>query len=94
MRLYPPEATGSAYPRGEDENGINESNTSEVEIRLDRRWESNVAVEEADRFPLFLAQTNYYEVIVGPGECLYIPAGWWHYVESLTASSSVSFWWN
>ena len=94
VRLYPPEATESAYPRGEDENGINESNTSEVEIRLDRRWESNVAVEEADRFPLFLAQTNYYEVIVGPGECLYIPAGWWHYVESLTASSSVSFWWN
>ena len=94
VRLYPPAATESVYPRGDDENGINESNTSEVEIRLNRGQEGNVAVEEADRFPLFLAQKDYYEVIVGPGECLYIPAGWWHYIESLTASYSVSFWWN
>lgn len=94
VRLYAPEATGSMYPRGEDENGINESNTSEVEIRLDRRQASNVAMEDTERFPLFIAQKNYYEVIVGPGECLHIPAGWWHYIESLTASYSVSFWWN
>jgi hypothetical protein len=94
VRLYPPEATESVYPRGVDENGINESNTSEVEIRLDHERESNVAVEEQERFPLFLAQKGYREVIVGPGECLYIPAGWWHYIESLTASYSVSFWWN
>lgn len=94
VRLYPPEATESIYPRGEDENCINESNTSEVEIRLDRRQTSNIVVEDAERFPFFAAQTNYYEGIVGPGECLYIPAGWWHYIESLTASYSVSFWWN
>jgi hypothetical protein len=94
VRLYPPEATESVYPRGVDENGINESNTSEVEIRLDDKRESNVAAEEGERFPLFLAQEGYYEAIVGPGECLYIPAGWWHYIESLTASYSVSFWWN
>ena len=94
VRLYPPEATGSVYPRGVDENGINESNTSEVDIRLDRTQTSNVAVEEAHRFPMFFAQTDLREVIMGPGECLYIPAGWWHYIESLTASYSVSFWWN
>ena len=94
VRLYPPEATESVYPRGVDENGINESNTSGVEIRLDRRQPSNVAVEDADRFPMFLAQKHYCEVIVCPGQCLYIPAGWWHYIESLTASYSVSFWWN
>lgn len=94
VRLYPPTATESIFPRGEDENGINESNTSEVEIRLDRTQPSNVAVADADRFPLFIAEENYYEAVVGPGECLYIPAGWWHYIESLTASYSVSFWWN
>lgn len=94
VRLYPPEATGSLYPRGVDENGINESNTSEVEIRLDCREGSNVAVENEEKFPLFIAEKGYLEVIVGPGECLYIPAGWWHYIESLTASYSVSFWWN
>lgn len=94
VRLYPPEATESVYPRGEDENGINESNTSSVEIKLDCRHANNVAVQDAESFPLFLGQTNYHEVVVGPGECLYIPAGWWHYIESLTPSSSVSFWWN
>lgn len=94
VRLYPPEVTESVYPRGEDENGINESNTSNVEIRLNRRQASNVVVEDGESFPLFTAQTNYHEAIVGPGECLYIPAGWWHYIESLTASYSVSFWWN
>lgn len=94
VRSYPPAATESVYPRGDDENGINESNTSEVEIRIDRTQPNNVVVEDAESFPLFLAQTNYYEAIVGPGECLYIPAGWWHYIESLTASYSVSFWWN
>jgi lysine-specific demethylase 8 len=94
VRLYPPEATETVYPRGEDENGINESNTSSVEIKLDHRQANNVAVQDAESFPLFLAQTNYHEVVVGPGECLYIPAGWWHYIESLTPSSSVSFWWN
>jgi hypothetical protein len=94
VRLYPSEATESVYPRGIDENGINESNTSEVEIRLDHERVGNVTVEEEERFPLFLAQSGYREAIVGPGECLYIPAGWWHYIESLTASYSVSFWWN
>lgn len=94
VRLYPPEATESVYPRGVDENGINESNTSEVEIRLDQERSSNIMVEEEERFPLFLTQTDYREAIVGPGECLYIPAGWWHYIESLTTSYSVSFWWN
>jgi hypothetical protein len=44
-------------------------------------------------FPGF-AQAEYVECVLGPGECLYLPPGWWHYVRSLTASFSVSFWWN
>ncbi|KAK3210271.1 hypothetical protein GRF29_44g2126334 [Pseudopithomyces chartarum] len=47
----------------------------------------------AERFPLF-AGAKYSEGVLGPGECLYIPRGWWHYVQSLTTSFSVSFWWN
>ena len=42
-------------------------------------------------FPDF-KHASYVEGILGPGECLYIPLGWWHYVRSLTASFSVSFW--
>jgi len=94
VRLYPPEATESVYPRGVDENGINESNTSMVEIKFDRKASGNVTVEDGDMFPQFGEWREYREAIVGPGECLYIPAGWWHYIESLTTSYSVSFWWN
>jgi hypothetical protein len=94
VRLYPPEATESVCPRGVDENGINESNTSMVEIKFDPGVAGNVVVEDGENFPRFGEWREFREVIVGPGECLYIPAGWWHYIESLTTSYSVSFWWN
>lgn len=45
------------------------------------------------RFPRF-KDAQYIEGVLGPGECLYIPVGWWHYVESLSTSFSMSFWWN
>jgi lysine-specific demethylase 8 len=37
---------------------------------------------------------RYIEDILAPGECLYLPVGWWHYICSLTPSFSVSFWFN
>ncbi|KAF1940282.1 Clavaminate synthase-like protein [Clathrospora elynae] len=46
-----------------------------------------------DRFPGF-KDAKYMEGILGPGECLYLPVGWWHYIRSLTPSFSVSFWFN
>ncbi|KAK5015993.1 hypothetical protein LTR60_002615 [Cryomyces antarcticus] len=44
-------------------------------------------------FPLF-ATAHYVEAVLGPAELLYIPLGWWHYVQSLGTAFSVSFWWN
>jgi cupin-like protein len=44
-------------------------------------------------FPEF-AKAAYVEGILGPGDCLYLPKGWWHYVRSLSPSISVSFWWD
>ncbi|ORX95966.1 hypothetical protein BCR34DRAFT_578963 [Clohesyomyces aquaticus] len=35
---------------------------------------------------------EYVEGVLEPGECLYIPEKWWHYVRSLSPSLSVSFW--
>lgn len=49
--------------------------------------------QQKEEYPLF-AETEYLEAVLAPGECLYIPLGWWHYVESLSTSFSVSFWWN
>jgi len=53
---------------------------------------SEVVLERADlrRFPLF-GHVAPVEVIVNPGEILFIPVGWWHHVRSLDTSISVSF---
>ena len=44
-----------------------------------------------DKFPL-LAQAEYSEAILGPGDALYMPAGVWHYVRSLETSLSINYW--
>jgi len=49
--------------------------------------------EFEEEFPLF-RDAEFVEGVLGPGECLYIPVGWWHYVRSVSPSFSVSFWWN
>lgn len=79
-------------------------NTSLVDVKVWRRMRGRERGREGDndvegdeeqkkKFPEF-EKAKYQEAILGPGECLYIPLGWWHYVESVTASFSVSFWWN
>ncbi|KAL9010072.1 MAG: hypothetical protein Q9173_004948 [Seirophora scorigena] len=86
VRLYSPEQTDKLYPKGVEGGGVDMSNTSEVD--------AEASADELDaEFPLF-RQAEYVETILGEGECLYIPVGWWHYVRSLSVSFSVSFWWN
>jgi hypothetical protein len=43
-----------------------------------------------DRYPLF-RNVSSLEVVLQPGEALFIPVGWWHHVRSLDVSISVSF---
>jgi ribosomal protein L16 Arg81 hydroxylase len=43
-----------------------------------------------DRYPLF-RDASRVEVLLEPGEALFIPVGWWHHVRSLDVSISVSF---
>ena len=50
------------------------------------------AASTAARFPLF-ARAQPYDVLLGPGDAVFIPKGWWHYVRALTTSASVNFWW-
>ena len=83
VRLYAPEESGRVYPRGKEAGGVDMSNTSEVDVE---GWDE-------ERWPLF-GRARFIEGVVGEGECLYVPVGWWHYVRALTASWSVSFWWN
>ena len=107
IRLYAPDQTSFLYPHGVDEQGVDMSNTSQVDVdlfsakRQNRRQgplaDHGSVVESgsplAEKFPHF-AKAQYVEGLLGPGDSLYIPKGWWHYVESLSTSFSVSFWWN
>jgi hypothetical protein len=108
IRLYAPDQTEKLYPRGTDENGIDMSNTSCVDLdeamsmlpgispwshRDTPLSEDQARAEFEEHFPAF-KEAKYIEGVLGPGECLYLPVGWWHYVRSLTPSFSVSFWFN
>lgn len=44
-----------------------------------------------DRFPL-ARQATMIECVVNPGDMLYVPAGWYHYVRALTFSLSSNRW--
>jgi ribosomal protein L16 Arg81 hydroxylase len=52
----------------------------------------DVDVPDTEQFPLF-ASLDHWDCILEPGDMLFIPPKWWHYVKSLTVSFSVSFWW-
>ncbi len=41
-------------------------------------------------YPRFARPTRH-EIVVGPGQALFIPVGWWHCVEALETSISMSF---
>ncbi len=43
-----------------------------------------------EKYPLF-KQAKPIELILEPGEVIFIPVGWWHHVKSLDLSISVSF---
>ncbi|KAK9480214.1 hypothetical protein V1514DRAFT_325781 [Lipomyces japonicus] len=44
------------------------------------------------QFSEFPWTDGYVECILAPGDEIFVPSGWWHYVRSLTPSFSVSFW--
>jgi len=36
----------------------------------------------------------FWDALIHPGEAVFIPRGWWHYVQALEPSASISFWWD
>ena len=81
VRLYPPAARDSLYPfRSAGNTAANEY--------------SEVCCEspDAEKHPLFAGEGHYEEVLLSPGEALYIPRGWFHYVRALTSACSVNWW--
>ena len=46
---------------------------------------------ECDDVPEDFAKMEYMDVVLGPGDAVYIPQGVWHYVRGITTSFSVSY---
>jgi len=84
VRLYAQTQTAFLYQdHGQDKQAKNrlQGNLSQVDV-------GNVAL---DRFPDF-EKAKFVDAILGPGDMLYIPNRWWHYVQSLSMSCSCNFW--
>lgn len=94
VRLYPPECDAMC-PRGV-EGGVDMGNTSRVDVGVVEGWDEvtegggEISEKEAERFK----GAEYWDCVLAPGDTVYVPIGWWHYVRSLSVSFSVSFWWN
>ncbi|XP_016078214.1 PREDICTED: lysine-specific demethylase 8 isoform X2 [Miniopterus natalensis] len=79
IRLYSPQESEALYPH--DTHLLH--NTSQVDVEN----------PDLEKFPKF-AEAPFLSCILSPGELLFIPVKYWHYVRALDLSFSVSFWWS
>ncbi|KAH6660735.1 hypothetical protein BKA67DRAFT_549027 [Truncatella angustata] len=100
VRLYSPLETQRMQARGQ-ENGVDMGNTSLLDVGVLEGWDSanqdtedSLGQEAAESQRETFQNIAYLDCILEPGDSLYIPIGWWHYVRGLSVSFSVSFWWN
>ena len=82
VRLYEASQTHLLYPKEGGGGGIDaQGNVSAVDVEA----------PDLEAHPEF-ARAVGTEAILGPGDGLFIPAGCWHHVRSLTPAFSISFW--
>ncbi|XP_010596771.2 bifunctional peptidase and arginyl-hydroxylase JMJD5 isoform X1 [Loxodonta africana] len=79
IQLYSPQESEALYPH--DSHLLH--NTSQVDVEN----------PDLEKFPKF-AEAPFLSCILSPGEILFIPVKYWHYVRALDLSFSVSFWWS
>jgi lysine-specific demethylase 8 len=80
VRLYKKESSPQLYI-SKDKNYGGQGNMSELDCER----------EDFEKHPLS-KDCNYTEVLLFPGDCLFIPSREWHYVRSLSTSVSVNYW--
>lgn len=77
VRLWRPESASALYPH----EGSLLGNTSSVDVHC----------PDQEAFPGF-SHEPFYEALLTGGDALFIPRQWWHFVQSLSPSVSLSFW--
>jgi ribosomal protein L16 Arg81 hydroxylase len=80
VRLYPRDATPNLYVSTSGTYGL-QGNMSDVDCERED-WAVHGKARDAE----------YTEVLLLPGDALFIPARTWHYVRALSTSISVSYW--
>ncbi|KAI1848204.1 hypothetical protein JX266_005917 [Neoarthrinium moseri] len=101
VRLYSPLETQRMQARGK-EDGVEMGNTSLLDVGVMEGWDRICQdhdqvvqdQEAAEKMRQAFKHVPFVDCILEPGDTLYIPIGWWHYVRGLSVSFSVSFWWN
>ncbi|ORY65293.1 uncharacterized protein BCR38DRAFT_457487 [Pseudomassariella vexata] len=101
VRLYSPLETERMHARGKEE-GVEMGNTSMIDVGVIEGWDHVPQDQDQDasdqekneRVQQAFKEVPFVDCILEPGDTLYIPNGWWHYVRGLSVSFSVSFWWN
>jgi hypothetical protein len=83
------DAEANTNPEDQEVPTIDMSNTSNIDISA---IETSPHENWDDVYPGF-NDIPYVECILSPGDALYIPIGWWHYVRSCSVGISVSYWW-
>ena len=80
IRLYHPKETPNLYVSCDKGYGL-QGNMSELDCET----------EDYHLHPL-AKDAAFTEVLLLPGDCLYIPSRHWHYVRSLSTSASINYW--
>ena len=68
------------------------SSTANLTVALVIRFQVDLTCVDLVKFSNF-EHVKFIDCILEEGQMLYIPPKWWHYVQSLMPSFSVSFWW-
>ncbi|KAL2258585.1 hypothetical protein VTK26DRAFT_8065 [Humicola hyalothermophila] len=100
VRLYPAWVPKEKMRARGREGGVEMGNTSRVDVGVLEGWDEEEREEEEEEeerekgWEKEFGELEYWDCVLGEGDVLYIPNGWWHYVRGLSVSFSVSFWWN
>ncbi|KAH8750550.1 hypothetical protein F5883DRAFT_434867 [Diaporthe sp. PMI_573] len=108
VRLYSPLDGGGVMRARGREAGVDMGNTSAWDVGVLEGWDVDLGNTSADSSASGVTardrdgdgdggefrEVPFVDCILEPGDTLYIPIGWWHYVRGLSVSFSVSLWWN
>jgi len=88
-RFYAPKHAEGMYPFTDANDGTKLSNTSQIieDFYLGFNPEDNAQYFKTIWPKLYNIGNDYIEAILGPGDALYFPRGWWHTVSNLTTPS-------